>query len=262
MKRYWKIGLAGILLGSFALISVGKEAPPAFIEMEVKGVRVDLRGQNPVVILAEKAGPKALPIWIGFLEATAIEKEIEKIPNARPMTHDLFHTILTKARIKVKEVKITELKDQTYYSTLFLTSDKGLMEVDARPSDAIILSMKAKTPIWVSAKIIEEQGIILERENLTKERHGIRIQELTPSLASHFNFKGQTGVLVSEVVSGSPSDISGVRAGDIITRIGMKEVNRIQDFVEIFDGVEAGGSVRISFFRDGKNQEINLKLNP
>jgi uncharacterized protein len=147
MKRYWKIGLAGILLGSFVLISMGKEAPSAFIEMEVKGVKVDLMGQNPVVLLTDKEGQKGLPIWIGLLEATAIEKELRNIVNARPMTHDLLHAILTKAQIKVKEVKITALKDQTYYATLFLTSNNGSIEADARPSDAIILSLKAKTPI-------------------------------------------------------------------------------------------------------------------
>jgi S1-C subfamily serine protease len=69
-------------------------------------------------------------------------------------------------------------------------------------------------------------------------------------------------VLVSEVVSGSPSDLSGVRPGDIITRIDSREVKHIQDFIDIFDGIKEEGPIRILSFRDGKFQEVNLKLKP
>ena len=262
MKRYWKIGLAGILLTSLVLISIGKETLPAFIEMEVKGVRLDAVGQNPVVILADKDGKKALPIWIGLLEANAIDKELKNITTARPMTHDLLHSILTQAHVKVKEVKIVDLKDNTYYATLFLKLNQGLIEVDSRPSDAIIIALKSKTPIFVSAKILDERGVALTKKNDFGERYGIRIQELTPSLASHFNFKGQKGVLVSEVISGSPSEASGIKAGDIITKVNSKELGIVQEFEEIFDTAKVGSSLQILLFRDGKFQEVNLFLKP
>jgi bifunctional DNase/RNase len=262
MKRYWKIGLAGILLTSLVLISIGKETLPAFIEMEVKGVRLDAIGQNPVVILADKDGKKALPIWIGLLEANAIDKELKNITTARPMTHDLLHSILTQAHVKVKEVKIVDLKDNTYYATLFLKLNQGLIEVDSRPSDAIIIALKSKTPIFVSAKILDERGVALTKKNDFGERYGIRIQELTPSLASHFNFKGQKGVLVSEVISGSPSEASGIKAGDIITKVNSKELGIVQEFEEIFDTAKVGSSLQILLFRDGKFQEVNLFLKP
>jgi bifunctional DNase/RNase len=262
MKRYWKIGLAGILLTSLVLISIGKETLPAFIEMEVKGVRLDAIGQNPVVILADKDGKKALPIWIGLLEANAIDKELKNITTARPMTHDLLHSILTQAHVKVKEVKIVDLKDNTYYATLFLKLNQGLIEVDSRPSDAIIIALKSKTPIFVSAKILDERGVALTKKNDFGERYGIRIQELTPSLASHFNFKGQKGVLVSEVISGSPSEASGIKAGDIITKVNSKELGIVQEFEEIFDRAKVGSSLQILLFRDGKFQEVNLFLKP
>jgi len=262
MRRYLKIGLAGLLLISLVLISTSKEKSPAFIEMEVKGVRLDAAGQNPVVVLADKDGKKALPIWIGLLEANAIDRELRNIPSARPMTHDLLHSILEQVHAKVKEVKIVELKDHTYYAKLFLTLDKDLIEVDARPSDAIVIALKSKAPVYVSIKIMDDQGIVLARKEDLGERHGIRIQELTPSLASHFNFKGQKGVLVSEVVSGSTSEISGIKAGDIITKINLKEIGSVQDFEEAFDAVGLGSSVRISIFRDDKFQEVNIDLKP
>jgi bifunctional DNase/RNase len=262
MKRYWKIGLAVALLVSLVLVAISKETPPSFIEMEVKGVRLDAMGHNPVVLLVDKNGKKALPIWIGLLEANAIDKELKNIASPRPMTHDLLHSILTQVQVKVKEVKIVELKDQTYYATLFLKLNKGVIEVDARPSDAIILALKSKIPIFVAAKILDEQGIALTKKNAFGERYGIRIQELTPALASHFNFKNKKGVLVAEVLPGSISETSGIKAGDIITKVNSKEVGSVQDFEEMFDTAKEDDSLRILLFREEKFQEVNLFLKP
>lgn len=262
MKRYWKIGLAAILFISLMLVAFSREASPPFIEMEVKGVRLDAVGQAPVVILADKENKKALPIWIGLLEANAIDRELRNISSQRPMTHDLFHSIMTKVQVTVKEIRIVDLKNHTYYATLFLTLNKGLIEIDARPSDAIILALKSKVPIFVLAKIFREQGIALTKEDHHGERYGIRIQELTPSLASHFNFKGQRGVLVSEILSGSSSEGSGIKAGDIITKVNLKEVGSVQEFEETFDGAKESSSIRLSVFRDEKFQDINLYLKP
>jgi bifunctional DNase/RNase len=261
MRKYLMIGLAGVLLITLVLLSLSKETPPAFVEMEVKGVRLDTIGQSPVVILADKEGKKALPIWIGLLEANAIDKELKNITSPRPMTHDLLHSILDKVQVKVREVKIVDLKDNTYYARLFLTLNKKLIEVDARPSDAIVLALKSKTPIFVLARILDAQGIALAKRNMG-ERYGIRIQELTPSLASHFNFKGQKGVLVSEVITGSASEVSRIKAGDIITKVDLKEVGSVQEFEEVFDAVKAANSIKILLFRDDKFKEVNLSLKP
>lgn len=262
MKKYIMIGLTALLVASLVLITLSKEKSPSFIEMEVKGVRMDAMGQSPVVILMDKEGKKALPIWTGLLEANAIEKELQNVSSPRPMTHDLLHSILAQTQVKVKEVKIVNLKDNTYFATLFLLLNKGLIEVDARPSDAIILALKSKVPILVSTKIMEDQGIALTKNDELGERYGIRIQELTLSLASHFNFKGQKGVLVSEVLPGSSSETSGIKAGDIITKINSKEIGSIQEFEETFDGFKAGSTVQILFFRDKNFQEVNLYLKP
>jgi len=262
MRRYWKIGLVVVLLISLVLVAISKETSSPFIEMEVKGVRLDTIGNNPVVLLADKEGKKALPIWIGLLEANAIDKELKNITSPRPMTHDLLHSILTQVQVKVKEVKIVDLKDHTYYAKLFLKLSKEVIEVDARPSDAIILALKSKLPILIAAKILDEQGIALTQKNNFGERYGIRVQELTPSLASHFNFKGKKGVLVAEVLPGSVSEISGIKAGDIITKVNSKEMGSVQEFEEIFDTGKGGDSLQILLFREDKFQEINLFLKP
>ena len=262
MKKYIMIGLAALLITSLVLITLSKEKTPTFIEMEVKGVRIDVVGQSPVVILMDKDGKKVLPIWIGLPEAHAIDKELQNVSSPRPMTHDLLHSILTQTQVKVKEVKIVTLKDNTYFAALFLLLNKERIEVDARPSDAIILALKSKAPILVATKIMEDQGVALTKNGGLGERYGIRIQELTLSLASHFNFKGQKGVLVSEILPGSPSETSGIKAGDIITKINSKEVGSVQEFEETLDGLRAGSSVQILFYRDKNFQEVSLVLKP
>ena len=262
MRRYWKIGLVVALLVSLVLIAISKETPPPFVEMEVKGVRLDAIGNSPVVVLADKEGKKALPISVGLLEANAIDKELRNTTSPRPMTHDLLYSILAQAHVKVKEVKIVDLRNNTYYATLFLTINKGVVEVDARPSDAIVIALKSKMPILVSAKILNEQGIALAKKSALSEPFGIRIQELTPALASHFNFKSPKGVLVAEVLPGSVSESSGIKPGDIITKVNSKEVGSVEEFQEIFDSVKAGDSVRVWLFRDDQSKEVNLTLKP
>jgi bifunctional DNase/RNase len=260
MRRYWKFGLVAALLVSLAFIAVSKETPSSFVEMEVKGVRLDTVGNSPVVLLADKEEKRALPIWVGLLEANAIDKELRNNTSPRPMTHDLLYSILAQAHVKVKEVKIVDIKNNTYYATLFITIDKRVVGIDARPSDAIVIALKSKTPILVSAKILEEQGIGLAKKSALIERFGIRIQELTPALASHFNFKSQKGVLVAEVLPGSVSESSGIKAGDIITKANSKEVGSVEEFQETLDSVKAGDSVRVGLFRDNQSREVNLTL--
>jgi len=265
MKRYLKKGLTGILLVCAAFLpihSAEKERPPGYVEMEVKGVGLDPTGQSPIVILADKDGSKAFPIWIGFPEASAIERELKNVAPERPMTHDLLYSILAQVEARVKEVKIVELKGHTYHATLFLIFNKKIIEVDTRPSDAIIIALKSKAPIFLLAKLLDEQGVSFPQKEAFGERNGIRIQELTSSLASQFNFKGQKGVLVAEVTAGSPSDASGIKSGDIITKINLKEVGSVQEFEEAFDAAKGARSIRISVFRNNRSHEISIAPKP
>jgi uncharacterized protein len=261
MQRYLKMAVSGVLLLSLSIVSMSKEATP-FIEMEVKGVSADSAGQAPIVILVDKEGKKAFPIWIGPQEALAIDREIKSNTSPRPMTHDLLHSILSKMHVTVKEVRIVALKDNTYYASLFLTSGKEVFEVDARPSDSIVLALKAKAPIYLSTQLLDQQGIALTAKNAFGERFGIRVQELTPPLAAQFNFKGPRGVLVAEVLAGSAPESSGIKAGDIITRVDSADVGSVPEFEEALDTAKKTGSAQVSIFRDGKSQELNISLKP
>jgi len=262
MKRYLKIGMAGGLLLFLAMVSVSKETSSSFIEMEVKGVRLDPIGQNPVVILVDKEEKKALAIWIGPVEASAIERQLTRVTTPRPMTHDLFHSVLGRMKAKVREVRITDLKEQTYYALLVLALDQERVEIDARPSDAIILALKSQAPISVATKVLEQQGISLTGKMSLSERSGIRVQELTPLLATQFNFKGDKGILVSDVIAGSPAETAGLKAGDIIVKVNSRETGKVQEFEEAFSWIKEGDSVRLTIFAEDKISEITLPQRP
>lgn len=265
MRQYLKIGLISILTAGIGFVSwhsLGKAKSSLFVEMEVKGVRLDATSQNSVVLLSDKEEKKVLPIWIGLLEAHAIDREMNRTAPARPMTHDLLHSILGRVNASVKEVKIVELKEHTYYATLFLSTSGGVIEIDARPSDALILALKAKAPVFVATKILEEQGISLAKKEGFTETYGLRVQALTPSLASHFNFKGQGGVLVAEVLSGSVSETSGIKTGDIITKVNARELRSVQEFHEVLEATKGEKSIRVSVFRDERLIDVNLLTRP
>lgn len=126
-------------------------------EMEVKGLTLDPLSSMPVILLKEVAGSQTIPIWVGILEASAIAAELEKITLSRPMTHDLLKSIIDTLGAEVLRVEVNDLKDNTFYATVFLKKGRGKKEiaVDARPSDAIALALRSDSPIFVSKKVIE-----------------------------------------------------------------------------------------------------------
>jgi bifunctional DNase/RNase len=125
------------------------------MEVKVMGIVVDPKASNPVVILVDLAGKKALPIWIGVFEAEAISRGLEDVVTLRPMTHDLMKQILDTFRVSVARVVIHEIKDNTFYANLYLRVDGEELVVDSRPSDAIALAVRVKAPIFVTESVIE-----------------------------------------------------------------------------------------------------------
>ncbi|MDO8444792.1 MAG: bifunctional nuclease family protein [Deltaproteobacteria bacterium] len=126
-------------------------------EMEVKGLTLDPLSSMPIILLKEVAGRQTIPIWIGILEASAIAAELEKITLSRPMTHDLLNNIIYTLGAQVIRIEVNDIKDNTFYATVFLKKGRGKKEiaVDARPSDAIALALRSDSPIFVSKKVIE-----------------------------------------------------------------------------------------------------------
>ena len=130
------------------------------IAVEVHCVRFDMLNKVPVVILKDKMAERYLPIWIGVFEATQIEIALEGVQVPRPMSHDLMKAILESAALRLKETRIHDIIEGTFHAKILLSSDIGEdVFVDARPSDAIALSLRTDSPIFVSKRIIENDAI-------------------------------------------------------------------------------------------------------
>ena len=122
--------------------------------MVISGLTVYPITNSPIVILKEEDGDGTLPIWIGLLEATAIASELEGIKFSRPMTHDLLKNMIEILDAKVDRIEICDLKDNTYYALIHFEYNGKEMSIDARPSDAIALSLRFHIPILVSRDVI------------------------------------------------------------------------------------------------------------
>ncbi len=125
------------------------------IEMTIKGLMVDPITNMPIIILRDKDGQKVLPIWVGIFEANAIALQIENVSTPRPMTHDLLKNIISDLDGRVQKIVVCDLKDNTFFALIHIVVNGHAVAVDARPSDAIALALRAKAPIFVEDSVIE-----------------------------------------------------------------------------------------------------------
>ncbi|MGA8571585.1 MAG: bifunctional nuclease family protein [Desulfobaccales bacterium] len=127
-----------------------------FREMTVSGLTIDPFTNSPIMILKDVASDKAVPIWIGLLEATAIASELENIKFSRPMTHDLLKNIMELMETQVSKVEVCDLRDNTYFALIYLSRGGSVVTIDARPSDAIAIALRTKAPIFVAEVVIQK----------------------------------------------------------------------------------------------------------
>lgn len=130
------------------------------IEMRVTGLTIDPLTNAPIVILKDSGDKNTLPVWIGILEASAIASELENIRFSRPMTHDLLKCVIQAAKLNVRKIEITDIKDNVYFAIIHLDSLEGPIALDARPSDAIALSLRTRTPIFVEKGVLDKSKTI------------------------------------------------------------------------------------------------------
>ena len=128
--------------------------------MEIKGLMIDPSSNNPIVILRDTEGQLFLPIWIGVFEASAIQLQLEGVEPRRPMTHDLLRTSLETLGTQVEKIVICDLKEHTFFALIHLLRNGEKWEVDARPSDAIALALRAEAPIFVLRSVLDKAHAI------------------------------------------------------------------------------------------------------
>ncbi|MCP4665279.1 MAG: bifunctional nuclease family protein [Deltaproteobacteria bacterium] len=151
--------------------------------MTVSGLTVDPISNSPIVILKEVDGEHTLPIWIGLLEATAIASEMEGVKFSRPMTHDLLKNMMEMVNAEITKIEVNDLKNNTYYALIHFKQGEKMMSIDARPSDALALSLRMKAPIFVADEVITNSGKIdLTPEPQVKSETGKKWQDILEKL--------------------------------------------------------------------------------
>jgi len=154
------------------------------IEMQVMGIALDTRTGSPIVVLHDKSNRKALPIWIGSAEASAIIRKIENIAVTRPMTHDLIINLVKQMDYKIAKIEINDVDQETYYANIFIVDDeKNEVVLDARPSDAIAIAIRVDAPIFVTSNVLANGSVSCDSVKDEEEAKEFRdfIQNIKPS---------------------------------------------------------------------------------
>jgi hypothetical protein len=134
------------------------------LEVKLEGLALDMTTNTPVVILSPSGLDKVLPIWIGHAEAWAIAMELSGVGSKRPLTHDLLRRVIETLNAKVDRIEITELKEQTFFAVIHLSSNGLKIQIDARPSDSIALALKTGAAIFVNEDLFN-----LKREDTAQD---------------------------------------------------------------------------------------------
>jgi hypothetical protein len=147
---------ASLLALLLTLLACTGSRPPLTeqdIAVHVGTVALDPRTGSPLLILQESGGERALPIWIGFAEASSIASEIEQVPLPRPNSHDLVKRLVDGMGARVSRVVVTEMRGGTYFALLMLEARGRKLEIDARPSDAVAIALRMQAPLFVRENV-------------------------------------------------------------------------------------------------------------
>ena len=153
----------------------------------------------------------------------------------RPLTHDLLAGIIDKVDGKIQRVIITHVKNNVFYATLVIKKGETFIEVDARPSDSIIMALKFDAPIYVTRSLFEKMSIAMKTPQETGPVYGLTLQEITPQLAEYLALESSRGVMVSAVRPASRAEKDGIQPGDILVEINgqaITDVLSVKDLME------------------------------
>jgi bifunctional DNase/RNase len=146
-----------LVIGVALVAAAGSEAQtPGPQEVAVIGVFADTESGTPTIVLEGKRDRRRFAMAIGHAEATGIAVPLKNLTPPRPLTHDLFLTLFGRLQVSVTRVVITDLRDNTFFATVYLTSASAPLELDSRPSDAIALAIRAKAPIYAEDRVFDK----------------------------------------------------------------------------------------------------------
>jgi bifunctional DNase/RNase len=244
--------LLSILLALAASAAVGarwaRSEPDASggVRVDVDRVLHDPRG-GYVVLLREVDGERVLPIWIGPAEAYAIASRLAGDAPPRPQTHDLMRNLLVLTGARLERVTVREIREDTYFGVLQVRMGDEVRNLDARPSDAIALAMRAGAPIYVAEGVfasldpLGEEGVLSAR--------GVTLRDLLPHEALESGLAPGQGALVLTV----EREADGwVRPGDVLLAAGGEVLEGAGDLKERLDALGEGKRLLLELIREGK----------
>ncbi len=135
------------------------------LEMVIDSIRVSLMNYQRVVILKVKDTDRYLPIWIGPNEADSIALKLQDVSVPRPLTHDLLGSVISDLGASVDHIVVSDLSNDTFYAKIILSQNGNTLEIDSRPSDAIALAVRSKSPIFAEEAVLEKGGVQMDMES-------------------------------------------------------------------------------------------------
>ena len=128
------------------------------VQMELSRIIISEVNDQQVIYLKEVDGDRTFPILIGIFEATSIDRRVKHHTAPRPLTHDLLVSVVESLGAEVQDVMISDLREHTYFAKLRIRFEGELIEVDARPSDAIAVAVTCDPPlpIYVTEDVLED----------------------------------------------------------------------------------------------------------
>jgi len=253
--------ITGITTGCrFSTPSTGNEE---LVQVQVKGITIDVQSGSPVVLLEDSKDRRIMPIWIGMSEARAIATELEGITLPRPMTHDLMKSIISGLNAHLEKVVVNGLKNSTFFAVIVIRLKRKNYNFDSRPSDAIALALRFGAPIYVVKDVFENAQTIPYTSELPEGWQdvimGFTAQDITREISDALDLGDVKGVLVADVRPGSTSERDGLKRGDIITGVNNRPISSLKDLVEEIT-LSEDKPMMVKILREGK--EITLTLHP
>lgn len=164
------------------------------IEMKVAGIALDAVSRSPIVLLRDASERRQLPIFIGQDQARAIISALENQVPPRPLTHDLMVNLMEEWNMLLERVVIHSLQENTFYAILQIRQGETRKEIDCRPSDAIAIALRTRSPIWVMEEVVADASIPVDRDADEAERQAFRdfLSNLRPDDFKQRGFKGDS----------------------------------------------------------------------
>ena len=135
------------------------------MELVIDSIRVSLLNHQRVVILKQKEIERYLPSWIGPPEADALAGRVQEVSVPRPLTHDLLHNSIKDLGGVIDHIVVSSMENDTYYATIVVQRDDKTVEIDARPSDALALAVRAGVQIFAAPEVMDKCGVRLDKES-------------------------------------------------------------------------------------------------